>query len=89
MTRQSPMNRTMYDDSFKGMKFVALFVAMVAVLPLAAADLNKSRQDLYADKAFYFATWGGPGSGSVDEQMARMQQFADAGITDILPGAGA
>jgi uncharacterized lipoprotein YddW (UPF0748 family) len=70
------------------MRFVALFVAMMAVLPLAAADLNKGPKDLYTDKAFYFATWGGPGSGSPDAQMARMQQFADAGITDILPGDG-
>ena len=71
-------------------RIMTLCFAMSVVLPLAAEDLNKEGpKDLYTEKTFYFATWGGPGSGSEETQMARMRQFADAGITDLLPGANA
>lgn len=90
MTRQHPNSRHMSYDWIKWMRTVAVFMVLGLALSGTARDFNsEGHKDLYADKAFYFATWGGPGSGSTDEQLARMKQFADAGITDILPGAGA
>ena len=82
-----------HQNNYDGMKMTsvaALFFAMSVALPLAAEDLGREgRTDLYAGKTFYFAAWGGPGFGSAEAQLARMEQFADAGITDILPNANA
>jgi len=90
MIRRDQINRALNYDWAKMIRTMTLFLAMVVALPLAAEDLNREgRKDLYTDKTFYFATWGGPGSGSDEAQSARMQQFADAGITDLLPGANA
>lgn len=42
----------------------------------------------YTEKKFYFAAWGGAGSGSETNQQARLAKLAAAGITDLLPEAG-
>jgi len=89
MARQQSNNRAISYCWIKRMRTVIMFLVMGLALPGGASHIdNKGCKDLYADKAFYFAAWGGPGSGSTDEQLARMKQCADAGITDILPGDG-
>ena len=89
MTEQDSNNRAMSRDRTCRIRTLVLFVVLALALPAPAGQVDsEGRKDLYADKAFYFSTWGGPGSGPKDKQMARMKQFADAGITDILPDAG-
>lgn len=43
---------------------------------------------VYSKKQFYFSGWGQPSKGTKAEQQAVLKKWADAGITDLLPGAG-
>ncbi|MEQ6118681.1 hypothetical protein [Reichenbachiella sp. MALMAid0571] len=70
---------------------MTLLLALVVSLPLLAEKekpKDKNYEKVYKDKNFYFSGWGNPKSGTEEEQIKRMQQWADAGITDLLPGAG-
>ena len=73
----------------KTIKFFALAIATLMALSSAANEPKGGAGKSYSDKKFYFAAWGGPGSGSPETQLVRMKQLAAAGITDILPGGGA
>jgi len=69
-------------------KIIALFLAASVTLAGAADTAKPAPGASYLAKKFYFAAWGGPGSGAQEAQLARMAKLADAGITDILPGDG-
>jgi uncharacterized lipoprotein YddW (UPF0748 family) len=74
------------------MRTIKIFVLTIATLLSLHSVAKKSSVatgKAYSEKKFYFAAWGGPGSGSEEAQVARMGKLANAGITDILPGVGA
>jgi len=70
-------------------KIFALIMATLVSLQVAAKNPKKTPDKTFKETKFYFAAWGGPGSGSEDVQRIRMEKLANAGITDLLPGAGA
>lgn len=72
-------------------KIITLFLAVIVSIQLLADQpkpRDKNYQKAYKDKKFYFSGWGNPKKGTEKEQLERLQQWADAGITDLLPGAG-
>jgi uncharacterized lipoprotein YddW (UPF0748 family) len=88
MTVQRPSNDAASHCRIERIETMVVLFVLGLALPGAVRHADgKERRDLYVDKAFYFATWGDPASGSPDAQLARMKRFADAGITDILPDA--
>ncbi len=69
-------------------KIIGLMLAAGAAPALGADTAQPVSGASYSEKRFYFAAWGGPGSGPEAEQRARLARLADAGITDLLPGDG-
>jgi uncharacterized lipoprotein YddW (UPF0748 family) len=67
---------------------IGLLLAASAALALGADTTKTVSGASYSEKKFYFAAWGGPGSGTEADQQARLAKLADAGITDLLPGDG-
>src|SRR5215471_9193180 len=67
---------------------MSLLVAASAALALGVDAANTVSGASYSEKKFYFAAWGGLGSGTEASQQARLAQLAEAGITDLLPGDG-
>lgn len=72
----------------KTIPFTGLLLAASAALALGAEFAKTVPGANYSGKKFYFAAWGGPGSGTAANQRARLGKLADAGITDLLPGDG-
>lgn len=70
------------------MQVIGLLLAASASLTIVGGTTNAAAGDSFSDKRFYFAAWGGPGSGAESAQLARMARLAAAGITDLLPGDG-
>jgi uncharacterized lipoprotein YddW (UPF0748 family) len=70
------------------MRIIGLFLAVGTSLATLAYAAEVTGAASYTGKKFYFAAWGGPGSGPESDQRARFARLADAGITDILPGDG-
>jgi uncharacterized lipoprotein YddW (UPF0748 family) len=71
-------------------RMIVLTLAMAYALPLMAENAEPYPfSQVYRDSAFYFAGWGQPDKkASTDEQREALAKWADAGITDLLPGAG-
>ena len=71
------------------LKLTVLLMVSVLFLSMIPSDVDveKSKDDS-SKKKFSFAAWGDIGKGTKEEQMAKMKQLADAGLTDLLPGAG-
>lgn len=63
-------------------------ILLVALL-LVVMSYNLPREDTPKKKVFTFAAWGGVGKGSAQEQMVRMQQFTNAGITHLFADGNA
>jgi hypothetical protein len=63
-------------------------VAASAALALGVDAAETVSGVSYSHKKFYFAAWGGPGSGTEPDQQARLARLAEAGITDLLPRGG-
>ncbi len=72
------------------MKTVMMLLLGIFVCQSLAADDPEGNeyQKLYSEKEFYFSGWGAPKTGSEEDQLATMKQWSDAGISDLLPGAG-
>jgi uncharacterized lipoprotein YddW (UPF0748 family) len=70
-------------------KLIAILAATLLVLPLTAKGPKENKfSKVYSEKEFYFSGWGAPKEGTDAEQLATLKKWADAGITDLLPGAG-
>jgi uncharacterized lipoprotein YddW (UPF0748 family) len=68
---------------------IATLLVLILVVPLMAKTPKKNEfSKVYSEKKFYFSGWGAPKQGSETEQLATLKKWADAGITDLLPGAG-
>lgn len=73
----------------KILKVTGLFLIAILTLSLIANPYKpKEVKKNKSEKNFYFSAWGGPGKGSVEVQMERMEKLADAGLTDLLPNVG-
>src|SRR5262249_30067358 len=70
------------------MQVIGLFLACGTVQALGADTSKTVLGASYSEKKFYFAAWGGPGSGTETNQQARPAKLADAGITALLPRDG-
>lgn len=71
------------------MKVIVLLTVVFLSFSMIHKDAGvKSYSKDFSQKKFTFAAWGGPGNGTEEEQKARMKKLSDAGLTDILPGAG-
>lgn len=68
---------------------ITLILAIGISMQLTAKKTGTAIGKVYSEKKFYFATWGGPGGGTQEAQLKRMEKLAKAGITDILPGGDA
>jgi uncharacterized lipoprotein YddW (UPF0748 family) len=69
-------------------KVIAVLLAASAAMALGADSNRTVSGASYSEKRFYFAVWGGPGSGTEVDQQARLAKLAEAGITDLLPEDG-
>jgi len=70
-------------------KILSLLLAVLIAWPLMAQNpKTKKYTKVYSPKKFYFSGWGAPKKGTESEQQATLKKWADAGITDLLPGAG-
>ena len=69
-------------------RIIALGIAIILSFPVWAQNYTKNKHSkVYSEKKFYFSGWGAPG-GTEAEQLETLKKWADAGITDLLPGAG-
>ena len=75
-------------EPVRTMKLIGLLLAASAALASGADTAKTVSGASYSEKKFYFAAWGGPGSGTEADQQARLAKLAGAGITDLLPGDG-
>ena len=70
-------------------RILATLISVVFLLPLMAKPPKKNQfSKTYSEKKFYFSGWGAPKKGTDAEQLKTLKKWADAGITDLLPGAG-
>ena len=70
-------------------KLIAVVFSLILVVPLTAKNPQKNRYSKeYSTKKFYFSGWGAPKDSTEAEQLKKLKKWADAGITDLLPGAG-
>ncbi|MCT4643463.1 MAG: family 10 glycosylhydrolase [Carboxylicivirga sp.] len=70
------------------------FLTLIMALALLSAGCVKKESEkskyakVYDEKKFYFSGWGAPKKGTEAEQLATLKQWSEAGVTDLLPGAG-
>lgn len=67
---------------------VSVLVLVLVILFIARGLKNNEYSKKYSENKFYFSGWGAPKAGTEAEQLATLKKWADAGITDLLPGAG-
>jgi uncharacterized lipoprotein YddW (UPF0748 family) len=74
----------------KTYRILRIIVVLFLAFSICNCETGQSEfGNSYSDKNFYFMAWGDVAKeGSAEEQLEKLKQIADAGITDLLPSAG-